>query len=115
MTIQADLDTLTTDFLNDPEKGAGENGISQLFDFYFDDFEAAEKRVLESASYYFNNRWRAAPDEAQAALAALARGETVSELGRDARRWLQHRALIDGELRLRIPVLGRFLIEEELA
>jgi hypothetical protein len=40
-TIQTVLDELTTAFLSDPDKGAGDNGISQLFDFYFDDFEAA--------------------------------------------------------------------------
>lgn len=39
-TIDEDLNFVTDAFLHDDEKGAGPNGISSLFDFYFDDFEA---------------------------------------------------------------------------
>lgn len=40
-TVEADLEALTDAFLHDAEKGAGPDGISQLFDFYYDDFEVA--------------------------------------------------------------------------
>ena len=76
-----------------------------------DDLETVESEVLEQATYYFRNTWQRAPGPAQSALAALARGETPV-LERDARRWLSRRCLIDDESRLTIPVLGRFLVEE---
>lgn len=92
------------ELLNEEERNRAEVG----------DLDTIEKRVLESATNYFRNRWTKAPPAAQHALATLARGETLTELERAARRWLQHRALIDEDLRLRIPVFGRFLVEEEL-
>jgi hypothetical protein len=79
-----------------------------------DDVEAVEVEVLEQGTYYFRNTWQRAPGPARSALAALARGE-VPAIASEARRWLERRCLIDGEGRLTIPVLGRFLVEEELA
>ncbi len=79
-----------------------------------EDLETVEGQVLEEAGYYFRNSWQRGPDSAREALAALARGATP-ELDRPARRWLRRRELIDEEGRLTIPVLGRFLIEAELA
>ena len=78
------------------------------------DLEAVENQVLEEAGYYFRNSWQRGPDSAREALAALARGATP-EFDGPARRWLRRRELIDEEGRLTIPVLGRFLIEAELA
>ncbi|MCP4662218.1 MAG: ATP-binding protein, partial [bacterium] len=78
-----------------------------------DDLEAIELEVLEQATYYFRNTWQRAPDPARSDLAALARGTTPG-LERESRRWLGRRCLIDDQGRLTIPVLGRFLIEEEL-
>ena len=79
----------------------------------FEDLEGVERDVLDQAGYYFRNTWQRAPEAAQEVLAALARGESPA-IGREPRRWLQRRALIDESGRLTIPVLGRFLIEEEL-
>ncbi len=79
-----------------------------------EDLERVEAQVLEEAGYYFRNSWQRGPDSARAVLAALARGE-APDLGGPARRWLRRRELIDEEGRLTIPVLGRFLIEAELA
>jgi len=79
-----------------------------------DDLEAIELEVLEQATYYFRNTWQRAPAPARSDLAALARG-TAPGLERESRRWLVRRCLIDDQGRLTIPVLGRFLIEEELA
>jgi hypothetical protein len=39
-TLDAALNAATTDFLLDETKGAGPQGISELFDFYYDDFFA---------------------------------------------------------------------------
>ena len=79
-----------------------------------EDLEQVEQEVLEQARNYFLNTWQRGPEPAQAALAALARGETP-KIDRIARRWLARRALIHEDGGLTIPVLGRFLIEEELA
>ncbi len=79
-----------------------------------EDLEGVERDVLDQAGYYFRNTWQRAPETARDVLAALARDESP-EVGREARRWLRRRALIDDAGQLTIPVLGRFLIEEELA
>ncbi len=79
-----------------------------------EDLPAAEAEVLEQATYYFRNTWQRAPEAARRVLASLARGESPA-VGAEARRWLRRRCLIDPDDRLTIPVLGRFLVEEELA
>ena len=38
-TLDATLDAVTTSFLNDEVRGANGEGISEIFDFYYDDFE----------------------------------------------------------------------------
>ncbi|ASF45134.1 nSTAND1 domain-containing NTPase [Methylovulum psychrotolerans] len=77
------------------------------------DLEAVERRALEQSAYYFRHLYRTAPESARAALQGLAQGETTS-LDPRTRRWLERRLLIDGQGQLNIPVLGRWLVEEEL-
>jgi predicted nucleic acid-binding Zn ribbon protein len=53
------------------------------------------------------------PKPAREALQVLAQGETTSPDSR-TRRWLERRRLIDAQGQLNIPVLGRWIVEEEL-
>lgn len=54
--VNDQLDAATLAFLTDPDRGAGPDGISQLFDFYYDDFEP------EGGAEGFIGRYRSTAD-----------------------------------------------------
>jgi tetratricopeptide (TPR) repeat protein len=77
------------------------------------DIEHVEEEVLSEATYYFSNTWLRAPSAAREMLLALAVGADPMK-DRKAVRWLRRRSLLSKKGDLAIPVLGRWIREEEL-
>lgn len=80
-----------------------------------EDVEDVETAILMNADaqYYFRNTVIDAPPEACAAMIAAAHG-TPASVAPAVRRWLTARCLIHEGGQLTIPVLGRYIREEQL-
>lgn len=91
---------ILVDHLNDQERKQA----------HLEDVEPVERQVLSRGGNYFRNIWGDLNADAQAALSALAQGQTPT-LSKRSRRYLQRRLLIDDHDQLQPPVFGRWLRE----
>jgi hypothetical protein len=77
-----------------------------------DDVEAVEPEVLTQGGYYFSNTYNYAPENVRRVLEALASGQNPPYDAR-TRRWLELRLLIDPQGQMNIPLLSRWIQEEQ--
>lgn len=75
------------------------------------DVETVEEDALVQGRYYFANTFDDSPPDAKNVMQQLARG-APAEIGPETRRWLLRRYLLNDNDQLRVPILARFIREE---
>ena len=73
-----------------------------------DDLDPVEEELLSTGASYFRFTFSDCTPDRQALLRRLAEGEAVA-LSRQDQRWLQRRAIVTAEGRIRVPVFARWI------